>query len=525
MDHAEKMIKMIEGEKSVEVLAGMVRFMIKENNILRDRIAEADRLKAEKNQMQLNFEEQIKSFRREIYGKSSEKRALASDRARDKSQQDALIFSQAAFPALDTREDQKNKKLRDKWRNIPEQTFDCDIDAASLKAESESRGLENPSSEQWEELKGAYDTVTTIQIVERSYVKQIHRKKKYKLKDEFNKDQEKDVIITADGPSSLLPGMNYATEVVGSVIADKYVSHLPLERQTRQMESLGLTGMKTSTLSRMCALGAASLEPTAAKILKELIGSDLCLHLDETPWPIQKEKDGYLWVISNRYGSYYFFKPTRSGQVIKEKLVGYTGRVLTDGFGGYNILEEMGIEQGFCWGHARRKFFVLESHDESVKPILDDIDILFTIEREAKNFEDLKRLRSDRSAPVVMRLQQRLFEEYPNSRPNSEKRKAIEYVTKRWKGFTLFLRDERLALSNNEAERTIRHAVVGRKAYYGSATHSGAETAATLFTVIESAKKNDVDPRTYLLMALSRLARGEPVPTPLEYAKSLRCQN
>ena len=516
---------MIEGEKSVEVLAGMMRFMIKENNILRERIAEAERLKAEKDQMQLNFEEQVKSFRREIYGKSSEKRPQASDRPRDKSQEDALIFSQAAFPAPDARADQKNKKLKDKWKNIPEETIDCDINAASLKAESEIRDLENPSSEQWQELEGAYDTVTTIQINERSYVKQIHRKKKYKLKDEFNKDQEKDVIITAEGPAALLPGMNYQTEVVSSVIADKYISHMPLERQTREMESLGLVGMKTSTLSRMCALGAASLEPTAAKILRELIGSDLGLHLDETPWPIQKEKDGYMWVISNRYGSYYFFKPTRSGQVIKEKLIGYSGRVLTDGYGGYNILDEIGIEQGFCWSHARRKFFALESHDESVKPILDDIDVLFAIEREAKNFDELKRLRAERSAPVVLRLQQRLFDEYPNSRPGSEKRKAIEYVTKRWVGFTMFLRDERLALSNNEAERTIRHAVVGRKAYYGSATHSGAETAATLFTVIESAKKNDVDPRTYLLMALRRLAFGEPVPTPLEYAKSLRCQN
>ena len=525
MDHTEKMIKLIEGEKNVDVLAGLVRFMIKENNILRDRIAEADRVKAEKDQMHLNLDEQVKSLRREIYGKSSEKRTKASDRSRDKSQEDALIFSQAAFPAPDSRESQKNKKLKDKWKNIPEETIDCDIDAASLKAESESRGLENPSSDQWQELEGAYDTVTTIQIVERSYVKQIHRKKKYKLKDEFNRDEEKDVIITADGPPGLLPGMNYATEVVGSVIADKYVSHMPLERQTREMESLGLVGMKTSTLSRMCALGAASLEPTAAKILKELIDSDLALHLDETPWPIQKEKDGYMWVISNRYGSYYFFKPTRSGQVIKEKLIGYSGRVLTDGFGGYNILDEIGIEQGFCWGHGRRKFFALENHDESVKPILDGIDVLFAIEREAKSFEELKRLRAERSAPVVLRLSQKLFEEYPSSRPGSEKRKAIEYMTKRWTGFTMFLRDERLPLSNNEAERTIRHAVVGRKAYYGSATHSGAETAATLFTVIESAKKNDVDPRTYLLMALRQLASGEPVPTPLEYAKSLRCQN
>jgi hypothetical protein len=101
----------------------------------------------------------------------------------------------------------------------------------------------------------------------------------------------------------------------------------------------------------MAALAAASLEPMQEEILTEdLLKSDLGLHLDETPWKIQArdEKDGFMWVISNRYGSYYFFKPTRSGQVLREKLNGYTGPALTDGFGGYNVLAELGVQQGFC---------------------------------------------------------------------------------------------------------------------------------------------------------------------------------
>src|SRR5690606_3559869 len=99
------------------------------------------------------------------------------------------------------------------------------------------------------------------------------------------------------------------------------------------------------------------------------------------------------WIISNRYGSYYFFKPTRSGQVIKEKLEGYCGPVVTDGFSGYNILDELNIKQGYCWAHARRKFIELEAHDETVKPILDDIDGLFEIDRQAKSFPELKEKR------------------------------------------------------------------------------------------------------------------------------------
>ena len=77
-------------------------------------------------------------------------------------------------------------------------------------------------------------------------------------------------------------------------------------------------------------------------------------------------------------------------------------------------------------------------------------------------------------------------------------------------------------MSNNEAERTIRHAVVGRKNFYGSGSHTGAATAATLYTIIESAKKNDIDPRTFLLMCLSNVAEGKELETPLAYARRTR---
>lgn len=166
---------------------------------------------------------------------------------------------------------------------------------------------------------GLFDETFRIQIIERSYVKEVHKKYKYKLDSKFNSDPDKEVIITANGPSSLLPGMNYSTDFVVSVVADKYISHMPLERQTREMESLGLKGIKNSTLSRLSGLAAASLEPIQAEILSELKSSDLALHLDETPWGIQNknEKDGYMWIVSNRYGSHYLFKPTRSGQVFK----------------------------------------------------------------------------------------------------------------------------------------------------------------------------------------------------------------
>lgn len=505
-----------------EILLALIDNLRSENESLRAAVQEQERVRAKQSQCSLNIEEQVKYLRRKLFGRSKEIRLDASDRLRDKSQNDVLLFSQSAFPCPELSRQSTNplKSLLDEKVIYHKATDE------ELLEEARVRGVESPSADQWEELEGVHDKVIKIGIIETRYEIQKHLKCKYKLKREFNPHSDKEVIVTARGPEGLLPGMNYTTEFVASVVADKYISHLPLERQARRMASLGLKGIKTSTLSRHCALAAASLEPMQGQILVELKNGDTALHLDETPWKIQNkdQKDGFMWVVSSRLASYYEFNESRSGRVIRETLADYEGPVLTDGFSGYSALDDpdLKITQGYCWVHARRNFIDLEKHDESVKPILDDIDELFAVERKARDFTELIELRQSLSRPITERLKQRLLDEYPHSRPGSQKRKGIEYLLKRWDGFTLFLAEPRLPLSNNEAERTIRHAVMGRKNYYGAATHSGARTAATLFTIIETCKKNELDPRTFLLMALKMIAKGETPPTPLEYARQTR---
>lgn len=516
----ERTKKILDAEKDPEVLKELLRRALDHIDSQKQLIEKLEAEKAFKDQQSFLIEEQVKLIRRSMFKTGIEKRLEASDRPRDKSQQEALLFSQATFPSGEDRESGK-----DRFKSLETVIIDHEITESELAAESVLRGIDNPSSAQWHELVNTFDCVTKIQIIERKYVKEIHRKKKYKLKSEFSSDVDKDIIITANGSSSLLPGMNYSTDFVASVVSDKYISHMPLERQTREMESLGLKGIKNSTLSRLSALAAASLEKIQEDILLELRQTDLSLHIDETPWKIQnkKENDGYMWVISNRGGSYYFFKPTRSTKVISEKLVGYTGPAVTDGYKSYDdVLTEAKISHAYCWAHARREFLPLEDHDSTVKPILDIIDKIFAVEREAEDFTHLKLLRSEKSSILVDELKFLLLAEHPKSRDGSQKRKAILYLQKRWTGFTKFLEDIRIPLSNNEAERTIRHAVMGRKNYYGSGSYTGADTAATLFTVIESCKKNDLDPRTFLFMSLHRAANGENLETPLAYARRTR---
>jgi hypothetical protein len=519
-------IKQIVEQESPELVAALLVSMAEHIESQKKLIVRLEAENLQKSQESFLIEEKVKLLKRQLFGRKKEDRPEASDRPRDKSQQEALLFSQSAFPTIEVR-DQKGIKIKDRWLDLEQRQIDHDITNEELLKESESRGLTEPAASQWAEIPGSFDTVTKIQIIERKYVKELHRKKKYKLRSEFlDQVDGKDVILTAQGPATLLPGMNYTTEFVASVVADKYISHMPLERQTREMESLGLTGIENSTLARQCALGAASLEVVAERVLKEdLLPSDLSLHIDENPWPIlnKNQRDGQMWVISNRYGSFYFFEPTRSARVLVKRLGNYSGPVVTDGLPSYDkVLEKSKIPHAYCWAHARREFYPLEDHDPTVKPILDAIDDLFAVERLAKTFEDLKTLRQDESSKILDRIKLLLVQELPRTRDGDQKRKAILYLQKRWAGFTLFLKDTRIPLSNNEAERTIRHAVVGRKNYYGSGSHSGAETAATMFTIIESCKKNDIDPRTYIIQALTDAAAGREIVTPLGLAKKLR---
>lgn len=330
--------------------------------------------------------------------------------------------------------------------------------------------------------------------------------------------------VLAKGPEKLLPGCSYSIDFALSVVRDKYEYHLPLERQTRAMEALRLKGVGTKTLYNLCEAVSVHLEPVVEAIRKDILSSDLCVHMDETPWPIQgKDDDGYMWILSNQAGSLYRFEPTRSGKIADEMLGDYEGPLLSDAYNGYDRFKKRkGIQLGHCWAHGRRKFFEIREIYPESEEILDFMENLFAIEREAKTYEELEILRREKSKPVVDQIYLWLVERKSRHLPESAFTKGVDYMLKRRREFTAFLLDTRIPLSNNEAERTVRHAVMGRKNFYGSKTINGADTAAILYTVIESCKKVELDPTTFLRQAIVRNNHKQPHVTPLQFARELR---
>jgi len=182
----------------------------------------------------------------------------------------------------------------------------------------------------------------------------------------------------------------------------------------------------------------------------------------------------------------------------------YSGHQFSD------ALERPGpiIEVG-CWAHARRKFFDLARIKKApiAAQAVERIDALFSIEREINGIPPQERLRvrRERSGPLAITFQTWLCEQRAKVSKSSETAKAIEYSLKRWTPLTRFLDDGRMCISNNAAERELRAVAVGRKNWTFAGSDEGGRRAAVIYSLIGTAKLNDIDPEAWLADVLARL--------------------
>ena len=508
----------LENENNPLILKELIKLIVADNDKKQQLIDKLLEQKAKSDQQSFSLEESLLVLRKKFFGSSSEK---MTDRARSQKTEDPelILHAQNLLPP------HKPKSAR----KLPEEVVVHEASAQDLVLASTELGLANPSADQWEKIAGLFDESTEIEIIERSYKRLIHKRQKYKLKSVLTESEKESVLISAEGPTKLLPGCGYSNDFAVSSVVDKYLNHLPLERQCRMMDSLGLMNMKPQILYNLARIISVYLEPLVEKIKKEILQLK-CVHADETTWPINnaKDSDGYMWVISNSQGSYYQYEPTRSGKVIKEILEDYSGCIMTDGYSGYyqyRAQSEKNVNKNklsMCHAHARRYFFEIKEEYPEVEAYLLMYQELFLIEKLAKDFAELEVLRQQRSKPVLEKMRLWLLDQYPKARAESKLKSAIEYTTKHWNELTVFLTDVNVPLTNNEAERTIRQAVMGRKNFYGSRSINGADVTAIMYTIIESCKKLELDPRNYLLETIRLCAQHKEAKTPFEFAKSLR---
>lgn len=357
-------------------------------------------------------------------------------------------------------------------------------------------------------MAGQSEDSEEITVLERHFVVVTHRRAKYRCRCNG-------AVVTAPGPDKLIPGGRYSVEFAVEVAAAKYLDHLPLERQCRQMAREGLV-VDSQTLWNQIEALARHLQPTYEAMRAKILESDV-IHADETWWRLMEgrgSKRWWSWSLSTEEAAHYRIVPQRSAAAARDVLGEYRGTVMADGYGVYESLARDGprFVLANCWSHARRNFVEIEpNYPSECREVLGLIGELYGVERLAPRIAELQgpqrqealearaRLRAEHSRPIIDRIWQ--WASNQTGTPQSGLRKAVMYLLERRAGLTRFLDDPRVPLDNNAAERALRGMVVGRKNHYGSRSLRGTQVAALFYSLMETAKLCDVEPKAYLRAA------------------------
>ena len=342
-----------------------------------------------------------------------------------------------------------------------------------------------------------------------------------------------ETIVLAKGPFEAIekgiPGPN----LLAQVLVDKYADHLPLYRQEQRFARTGLH-INRATLWNWVRLSAVSLVPLVEAMKQDLL---VVGHIfsDDTTMPTLRErtpenlgkqaKRNYMWVYTGPSKEHkkfpiviYDFAEGRGSEYPLAFLKDFKGYLQADAYSSYNPLYE-GLEgsdlaqciEVACWAHVRRKFVeALKANPNSIaKEVLEMIGDLYKREKEFRekelSAEKIAQRRQKFSKPQLDKIYVWLITYKPQVSPKSLLGQAISYALSNWKALTVFTQDGRLEIDNNRSERCIKGVVLGRKNYMFMGSVQGGSAAATIYSLIETCKQNNVDPLAYLADVLAKI--------------------
>lgn len=327
-------------------------------------------------------------------------------------------------------------------------------------------------------------------------------------------------IVGAVPPTSLMNHSLASPSSVAHVMYQKYVNAVPLYRQEKDWEQMGLILSRATMANWVIRCSEDYFSPLIERFRTKLLNREV-VHVDETPVQVLKEQGkkpqskSYMWLYTTGNDGLepiviYDYKSTRNGDNAVKFLEGFHGYVHSDGFSGYSKLEE--VTRCGCWAHLRRKFHEAvpqkkaEGAPVSVAEIgRDYCDQLFNIERSLKDLSPEERYirRLELEKPVLEAFWCWLDCQIPLGGSNLDK--AIHYAREQKPFLENYLKDGRCSISNNTAENAIRPFTVGRKNWLFSDTPKGAEASAAVYSMVETAKANNLNVYAYLKFVLQRM--------------------
>ena len=376
------------------------------------------------------------------------------------------------------------------------------------------------------------DVTETLEVIPRRWKVIQHVREKFTCR-----DCEK--ISQAPAPFHVIPRGWAGPSLLAMILFEKFGQHQPLNRQAERYAREGVP-LSLSTLADQVGAGCTVLEPLIRRIEAHVFAAER-LHGDDTTVPVLakgKTDTGRLWtyVRDDRPFSgpappaaMFYYSRDRAGEHPRAHLASYAGLFQADAYGGYGKVYEPDRKPGpileaACWVHARRPFFVMADLAENarrkaqgktsavISPLALEavrrIDALFEIERtiNGQSADQRKAVRQEQSAPLVADLEAWMRTERARLSRGNDVAKAMDYMLKRWTAFTRFLDNGRICLSNNAAERALRGIALGRKSWLFAGSDRGGQRAAAMYSLIVTAKMNDVDPQAWLTDILARIA-------------------
>ncbi len=455
------------------------------------------------------FEEQFRLSQQRRFGSSSEVTS-EQDRLFNEAEAETKPLSEPTMEEITYKRRKTKGKREEQLKDLPVETIEYRLSPEEQVCTC-GGALHEMSTEVRQELK----TIPAQQIVVK-HVCYIYACRRCEMEDTKNH------IVTAPMPNSVLPGSLASPSIVAHIMTQKYVESMPLYRQEKSLARQGVELSRQTLANWMLQCSERWLLPLYARMHEHLLKRDI-LHADESTLQVLREPErpatskSYMWLYRTGRESpaiiLYDYRTTRASKHPSNFLTGFKGYLHVDGYSGYNNLPNITLVG--CWAHARRGF------DEALKALpaenstakvaakegLAYCNQLFSLERAMKTATSDERyeMRLKKSRPLFDEFYAWLDYQRPRVLPKSAFGKAIAYCLNQRNKLESFLQDGRLELDNNRGERSIKPFVIGRKNWIFSNTPRGAKASATIYSIVETAKENGLNPFAYLKHLFEKL--------------------
>jgi transposase len=327
-----------------------------------------------------------------------------------------------------------------------------------------------------------------------------------------------ETIFQASAPSRPISRGIAGPGLLAHVLVSKYCDHQPLYRLSRIFAREGVD-IDRATMAGWVEQCGALLDPLVAALGRYVLAADK-VHADDTPMPVLEPgrgqtKTGRLWVYvrddrpaasTDAPAAWYRYSPDRRGEHPQRHLADYHGILQADAYGGYGKIYATGrVTEAACWAHARRGFWDIyvaqgKTPGTVAEQALQRIAALYGIEVQIRGQPpEVRRLeRQARAGPLLDELRVWLEQTLRRVSAKSELARAIGYVHTRWRALTRYRDDGRIEIDNSAAERALRGVALGRNNYLFMGSDAGGERAAAIYSLVETAKLNGLDPQAYL---------------------------